>query len=263
VLGTRADELERLGLQHRVWRAASSAAWGRAGITVGSRVLDAGAGPGYATIDLAEIVGPTGEVIAVERSPHFFQYAQNAARLRGLKNIKFRQADLMEESLGSLGCDAAWCRWVASFVSSPQQLIAEIAGALRPGGMAIFHEYIDYRSWRLAPARPILRSFVEEVMASWRASGGEPDVALNFPPLLEAAGLRVVHTQPHILLVRPNDYAWQWPASFIASNVDRLQELGRVTPEWGEQVRAAFDEASNDPTTWLLTPLFLEIIAQR
>jgi hypothetical protein len=100
-------------------------------------------------------------------------------------------------------------------------------------------------------------------MASWRASGGEPDVALAFPPLLKDAGLRVLHLEPHVLIVRPKDYGWQWPASFIASNVSRLQELGRVSAEWGDQVRAAFSEASQDPGSWLLTPLFLEIIAER
>jgi len=67
VLGTHEEELARLGLQHRVWRPVALDCWQRAGITVGKRVLDVGAGPGYAAIDLAEIVGPKGEVVALER----------------------------------------------------------------------------------------------------------------------------------------------------------------------------------------------------
>ncbi len=59
VLGTHEKELARLGLQHRVWRPVVLDCWQKAGITVGKRVLDVGAGPGYATVDLAEIVGPT------------------------------------------------------------------------------------------------------------------------------------------------------------------------------------------------------------
>ena len=58
VLGTHNEELARLGLQHRVWRPVVLDCWHRAGITVGKRVLDVGAGPGYATVDLAEIVDP-------------------------------------------------------------------------------------------------------------------------------------------------------------------------------------------------------------
>ena len=71
VLGTHDEELARLGLQHRVWRPVVLDCWQKAGITVGKRVLDVGAGPGYATVDLAEIVGPTGEVVALERSANF------------------------------------------------------------------------------------------------------------------------------------------------------------------------------------------------
>ena len=71
VLGTHDEELARLGLQHRVWRPVVLDCWQTAGLTVGKRVLDVGAGPGYATVDLAEIVGPTGEVVALERSRNF------------------------------------------------------------------------------------------------------------------------------------------------------------------------------------------------
>ena len=66
VLGTHDEELLRLGLQHRVWRPVVLDCWQKAGITTGKRILDLGAGPGYAALDLAEIVGPSGEVVALE-----------------------------------------------------------------------------------------------------------------------------------------------------------------------------------------------------
>ena len=121
VLGTNDEELDRLGLQHRVWRPVVTECWQRVGITHGWRVLDVGAGPGYATADLAEIVGPTGSVLGVERSARFLEAARERCRRRGLTNVEFREADLMEVSLGQLGFDASWCRWVASFVSSPKR----------------------------------------------------------------------------------------------------------------------------------------------
>src|SRR5438477_5832285 len=96
VLGTNDEELERLGLQHRVWRPIVLDCWRRAGITFGSRVIDVGAGPGFATMDLAELVGPNGEIIAIERSERFVAHAKNMAAARNLTNIRFRQADLME-----------------------------------------------------------------------------------------------------------------------------------------------------------------------
>src|SRR3977135_947514 len=147
VLGTHDEEVARLGLQHRVSRPIAADCWRRAGITIGSRVVDVGAGPGYATVDLAEIVGPTGEVLAVERSARFLEVNKQTGASRGLSQPRFRQADLMEESLGQLDFDYTWCRWVASFVSSPEKLITNIAGALSPGGLAIFHEYSHYETF--------------------------------------------------------------------------------------------------------------------
>ena len=87
VLGTHEEEVERLGLQHRVWQPHVLACWQRAGITVGKRVLDVGAGPGYATADLAEIVGPTGEVVAVERSSNFVEALRERVKQRSTPTI--------------------------------------------------------------------------------------------------------------------------------------------------------------------------------
>ena len=70
-LGTHDEEIKRLGLQHRVWRPTVLDCWRRAGIGPGSKVLDVGAGPGFAAADLSEIVGPDGVVVAVERSARF------------------------------------------------------------------------------------------------------------------------------------------------------------------------------------------------
>ena len=119
VLGTHEEELARLGLQHRVWRPVALDCWQQAGITVGKRVLDVGAGPGYAAIDLAEIVGPAGEVVALERSRNFINAFQEMMRTRSLANVRIHEIDLMTDDLPACDYDFAWCRWVVSFVSDP------------------------------------------------------------------------------------------------------------------------------------------------
>src|ERR1700757_3215692 len=99
VLGTHEEELARLGLQHRAWRPVALDCWQRAGISVGKRVLDIGAGPGYAAIDLAEIVGATGEVVALERSQNFIRAMETNCRERSLTNVKIYELDLMQNEL--------------------------------------------------------------------------------------------------------------------------------------------------------------------
>src|SRR5437868_14425596 len=99
VLGTHEEELARLGLQHRVWRSVALDCWQRAGITVGKRVLDVGAGPGYAAIDLAEIVGPSGEVVAFERSQNFIRAMETTCHTRSLANVKIHELDVRQDEL--------------------------------------------------------------------------------------------------------------------------------------------------------------------
>jgi SAM-dependent methyltransferase len=137
-------------------------------------VLDVGAGPGFATLDLAEIGGPRGEVMAVERSRRFVQTAIDASRQRVWKNVHVHELDLMTDALPARDMDVAWCRWVACFVSSPRDLVAKMRDALKPGGVAIFHKYVNYVRWQLIPPRPAVADFVCEVMASWRATGDAP-----------------------------------------------------------------------------------------
>jgi protein-L-isoaspartate O-methyltransferase len=108
VLGTHDEELARLGLQHRVWRPVVSDCWKKAGITAGSRVLDVGAGPGYATVDLAEIVGPAGKVVALERSTKFVRAMEEAVRARSLTNVRIHELDLMTDDLPKGDYDFSW-----------------------------------------------------------------------------------------------------------------------------------------------------------
>ena len=263
VLGTHDQEIIRLGVQHRVWRPHVLDAWRRAGITRGSQVLDVGAGPGYATLDLAEIVGPTGRVVAVERSARFVRHGEEACRERGLTQVRWHEQDVMLDPLREGGFDAAWCRWVAAFVDRPARLVAMLADAVRSGGTATFHEYANYRGWRLAPPRPKFESFVEKVIETWRATGGEPDIGLELPVLLDQAGFRVRELKPIVFASTPGDPVWSWPERFLDAGLDLLLELGHADPIWAESVRAEFREAEADRRTVMLTPLVLEIIAER
>ena len=147
-------------MQHRVWRPVVLDCWQRAGITVGKRVLDVGAGPGYATVDLAEIVGPTGEVVALERSEKLHpRNGTDLSRARSLANVKIHQLDLVTDELPGGDYDFSWCRWVMSFVNDPALLIRKLGDAMRRGSRGDFHmntaimkRGISSRVWRIRSA---------------------------------------------------------------------------------------------------------------
>jgi SAM-dependent methyltransferase len=264
VLGTNDEEVTRLGLQHRVWRQHAVEAWGRAGFTAGQTLLDIGCGPGFASLDLAAIAGPSGRVIAIDKSSRFLTSLQSAARLNQLSNITCHEIDLDRERLPVVMADGAWARWAFAFVRNPRALVHDLAERLEVGGTVALHEYFDYGTWRTAPRSPELEDFVGAVIASWRESGGEPDVALDLPRWLEEAGFDVVHVRPIVDVIGPGHDKWQWLAAFIESGRRRLVDLGAFDRERSEALGRAVAawEASPSPP-FMVTPAVLEIVAVR
>ena len=263
VLGTHDEEISRLGLQHRVWRPRALDAWRRAGFTVGQTLLDVGCGPGHASLDLAEIVGPSGRVLAIDRSRRFLDALEAVRLQRGLDHITTLEVDLDEGTLPAVEADGAWARWVFAFVKHPRDLLARVGGALKPGGVLVVHEYFDYSTWRLAPRCAEIEEFVSVVMESWRANGGEPDIALNLPLWLEELGFQTESLRPIVDVVSPSNYAWQWPKSFIEVGLRRLVELGHLSADRASAISQAFAAREAAPHTLMITPAVLEIIAIR
>lgn len=263
VLGTHDAEVERLSLQHRIWRAKALDAWRRAGFTVGQTLLDVGSGPGFASVDLAGIAGSEGRVVAVDRSRHFLETLRQRGARQNLGNIETYELDLDQDELPELQADGAWARWVFSFVRQPRALLEKIQGALRPGGRLVLHEYFDYQTWKLAPKSEIFEEFVRTVMKSWRVTGGEPDIATSLAVWLRELGFEIHSTRPHIEVIGPSDFFWQWPKAFIETGTQRLVDLEYLTAGQAAAIREIFESAEADPNSLVVTPAVLEIIAVR
>lgn len=263
VLGTHDDEIARLGLQHSVWRSRAIGAWRDAGFARGDTLIDVGCGPGYATIDLAEIAGETGRVIAVDRSRRFLDALEHARRERGISNIEMIESDLESAQFGERIADGAWCRWVLAFVPHPRDVLERIARAIKPGGAFVSHEYFDYASWRVLPRSSLFEEFVRLVIETWRASGGEPDIALELPSWLEQLGFEIEAATPIVHAITRDDPMWQWPASFMDVGLQRLVELGAVDGTRGAEMRREMRRLLEDPATRMITPGVLEIVARR
>jgi SAM-dependent methyltransferase len=230
---------------------------------VGQRLLDIGCGPGYASFDLADVVGPDGAIVALDRSARFLEAGRAGAAARRQDWIAFREVDLDEGELGVPAADGAWVRWVFAFLRRPRALLERIHAALRPGARLVVHEYFDYGIWRLVPRSAAFEDFVAAVMGSWRAAGGEPDIALPLLSWLSEVGFRLEVTEPVLWAVGPRDFIWRWPAAFVETGVERLVETGRLAPHAARNILDALAAAAADPLAKMITPGVLEIVATR
>src|SRR3954449_9422961 len=67
-----------------------------AGIGLGQRVLDLGSGVGDVAMLVARLVGPSGEVVAIERDSNAVAKARARVTKAGFHNIKFEESNVNE-----------------------------------------------------------------------------------------------------------------------------------------------------------------------
>jgi SAM-dependent methyltransferase len=180
VLGTHDEEIERLGLQHNVWRPRAMAAWQRAGFTIGQTLIDVGCGPGYATLDLAELVGPDGRIIAVDRSRRFLDVLELRRRARQFDNVSIVEADL-DAVIRRGRCGRCLVPLGNGVRSTPERPAPSRSSWLKPGAAFVIHEYFDYATWRVMPRSPVFEQLVEATVANWRRVAASRISVSTFP----------------------------------------------------------------------------------
>src|SRR5712691_8101354 len=95
-LGSTDAEHERL-----IWQAARVAPiterlFCEAGIGLGQRVLDIGSGVGDVAMLAARLVGPSGEVVGIERDARSIARARARVTEAALRNVSFTQSDVSQ-----------------------------------------------------------------------------------------------------------------------------------------------------------------------
>ncbi len=263
VLGTHAAELERLGVQHRLWSAQAFALWEAAGIGAGQTVLDVGSGPGYTSIDLAGVVMPLGKVIAIDESSRFISHLQTQAQVLNLAHLTARVCDVQAIDLPAASVDAAFNRWVLCFVPHPERVIAGVARVLRPNGVFVIQEYMNYGEMLLAPESAAFRRGIATVVAAWRKRGGDPKVGLRLPSLLAQHGFKLEVIRPLHRIARPGTPFWYWPTIFFRNFLPLLVQQGALEQDEHEAFMRDWEAHANDPATFYCSPPMVEIIARR
>lgn len=262
ILGTDIEELNRLGFQHAVWATEAHGVWHRAGIRQGSSVLDVGCGPGFCSFDLANIVGPKGQVIGVEVSEPYVNYARQQSESRHLFNTSFHCASALEFE-PEAPVDFIYLRWVLSWIEPVAELIERLSEWLKPGGKLILQEYVHWGTFRIAPEIPEVRTVIEACRESWRLMPSEIDIAPALPEMLVSNGLKLLEMQPLQKVVTPKDIGWEWPGTFLHIYSDKLVEMGLLNRDQQAAFKSVWPKLSKRRDALILTPLMMELIAAK
>ena len=110
-----------------------------AGIGLGQRVLDLGSGVGDVAMLVARLVGPSGEVVAIERDPKSIAKARARVTEAGFHNVSFNESNV-NEILDEKPFDAAVGRFILMYLPDPVAALRSISQVVRPGGVIVFQE---------------------------------------------------------------------------------------------------------------------------
>jgi len=118
----------------------------------GERVLDIGCGCGDTSIEIAQLVGPTGSVLGIDVSQPMLEVARSTGALANCAHLAFREGDASEVPLPA-GMDLLFSRFGVMFFSRPSAALGHLRESLRPGGRCVFVCWRAPRDnpWTMAP----------------------------------------------------------------------------------------------------------------
>jgi SAM-dependent methyltransferase len=165
-----------------------------AGLRPGDRVLDVGCGTGRTTRDAARI---TGSAVGVDLSSAMLDVARRRAAEEGLTGVRFEQADAQVAAFPPAGFDVAISRTGAMFFADPVAALANVGGALVPGGRLVL------LVWQALEANEWMTEILGALAAGRPLPAPPPDAPGPFSladpgrirAVLTAAGLRQVEVE--------------------------------------------------------------------
>lgn len=136
VLATGDAAANRLRILHTIYGPGALPLLLRAGIKRGMRVADLGCGVGMVTQLLAELVGPTGEVVGVDFSAAQIEQAR-ALLPSHLSNVKFVQASATDTGLARESFDLVYSRFLLIHLTNPELALHEMHQLLKRNGILV------------------------------------------------------------------------------------------------------------------------------
>ena len=187
-LGSADDEHERLIRQATRLEPCTERFFRAAGITDGQRVLDIGSGVGDVAMLVARMVGPSGQVVGVERDSRSLARARARVTEAGLHNVSFIQADVGEVKCDLL-FDAVVGRLILQFVPDPVAALRSLSPLIRPGGVLAFQE-VSYAPYLALSAHlPLWFAVASIIHETFRRSGAKTEIGIDLFHMFQEAGL--------------------------------------------------------------------------
>lgn len=230
--------------------------WAAAGLVEGATVADIGCGPGAVSIALARQVGPTGRVLAFDRSPEAVEMARMVTARAGVENVTVDVADADATGVAPSSVDVAMIRHVLAHNGGREaDIVTHASSLVRPGGCVYLID-TEGSAVRMRPSDPDLADLNDRYWQWHAQQGNDMSIGLRLAELLAGAGMEIVDFSGRydIIAAPPGLRPPSWAAR------EALVASGMATPDDVARWEAAFaraDGMEQRPTAFV--PLFCAI----
>jgi ubiquinone/menaquinone biosynthesis C-methylase UbiE len=193
-----------------------------AGVGRGQRVLDIGSGVGDVAMLVARLVGPSGEVVCIERDPKSIAKARARVTEAGLHNVSFTESDVGDIP-DRKPFDAAVGRFILMYLPDPVTALRSISQLVRPGGVLAFQEPCWVPVLAHLASLPLWFATVSLIDKTMRASANH-DMGTDLYHTFVEAGL----PEPTMHMELPlgkQPYLAQWYYDTLCSLLPHMEQL--------------------------------------
>ena len=214
------------------------------GLQAGWRCLEVGPGAGSIMTWMSEVVGPAGQVLAVDLDPKFLSEAERP-------NVTVVRADISTAQLPQQSFDVVHARYVLIHLPDYEVALTKMFDSLKPGDWLVLEEP-DFSASRgitgdeqeLASLRKINQA-IEQMYATLRMDYA---LGLKLPALMQRRGLQHLTVENDA----PLCLGGSGMATVVKMSTEQLQEKYLATGVVGQSDLERHCRFADDPHTWAI-----------
>lgn len=200
-----------------------------------SRVLDIACGPGFLTLEFAEVAK---SVVGFDATDTFLEHARKEADRRAMSNVEFRQGNATALPFADASFDVVSCRAAFHHFPEPERQLAEMARVLAPGGRILIADQI-------ASEDPVKAAYHHEMEMLCDPTHARTLSDTEFRRLFEQHGLEVVRHG-----TAPNPYSVQSWMSHGGPSAENAAKIEAMMRDSLDVDRSGLDVRMQDGEIW-------------
>jgi ubiquinone/menaquinone biosynthesis C-methylase UbiE len=251
---------ERLDVLARVLLPTTTQLLDHVGVVTGMKCLDVGCGGGHVTILMARIVGPEGRVVGTDTDGEILGLAREDAATAKVTNVAFQQQDACA-CLRHEEFDVAYARFLLSHLNEPENCLAAMVDACKPGGSIVIED-TDFTGSFCYPPCAAYERYKELYQELVQRRGGDSNIGPKLPAMLRRVGIQDIE----LSVIQPAHMHGEGKliAPLTMSRIfDALTTEGLATENEAQQILTELNDGAADSETLISLPRIFQVWGKR